>query len=116
MGLRQVRLADEVRDLIGKCFYGGQLSDPGLEGVCITHVKLSGDLQLATVYYRIIDANRKDLVEKGLKRCRGLLRSRLAGHLRSRHVPELRFFYDESVEYGSRIENLLADWRRESSV
>ncbi len=109
MGLRQERLADEIRDLIAVCFMGGQMSDPRLDNVNITAVKLTGDLQLASVYYRVIgdDVAVKE-AQKGLHSASGFLRHRLAEALEIRRIPSLRFFHDESVERGSRIEGLLA--------
>lgn len=104
---RKDRLADEIRDVIGSCFLGGRVADPRLQGVTITHVRLSGDLQQATVYFRFYGETKVEDVEKGLRSCKGFLRNALATNLRVRRVPELHFFYDKSVEYGSNIEDLL---------
>lgn len=112
MGLRQDRLADEIRDLIAGCFLGGQMSDPRLESVTITAVKLSPDLQLATVYFRIYGETDKAVISrtiKGLESAAGYFRKKLADALDVRRVPSLRFFYDESIERGARIEKLLED-------
>ena len=86
---------------------GNQMRDPRLEGVAITHVKVSADLQLATVYFRLYNQEHKDQAKTGLERSKSFLRKHLAQNLKLRRVPELRFFYDESVEHGSRIEALL---------
>jgi ribosome-binding factor A len=107
MKLRQQRLADEIRDIIGSCFLGGQMSDPRLTQVTITAVKLSGDLQLASVYFRVYDQAVKDQAKIALQRAAGLLRKRLAEVLDVRRVPNLRFFYDESLERAAKIETLL---------
>jgi ribosome-binding factor A len=107
MSARKDRLGDEIRDLLANCFAGDRLNDPRIQGVTVTHVKLTGDLQLASVYFRVYESERKDEVLKGLESCKGFLRKHLASGLDIRRVPELRFFYDESVEYGSRIEFLI---------
>jgi ribosome-binding factor A len=112
MGLRQERLADEIRDLIAGCFLGGQMGDPRLESVTITAVKLSPDLQLATVYFRIygeVDDGMIQRATRGLESAGGFFRKRLADALDIRRIPSLRFFYDESIERGARIEKLLGD-------
>lgn len=109
MGLRQEKLADEIRDILAVSFQGGLLSDPRLEGVTITAVKLSPDLQLASVYYRLYNDSEKDAAKAGLESAAGLLRNKLAKVLDVRRVPVLRFFYDESVERASKIEKLLHD-------
>lgn len=108
MGLRQYRLAEEIRDLLAGCFLAGQMSDPRLDGVTITFVKLSADLQLASVYFRVYNDESIPDTKDGLKHCKGFLRRHLATHLSLRRVPELRFFYDESIEKGARIEELLS--------
>ncbi len=110
MGIRQIRLGDEIRDVLARCFMGHQLEDPRLGGVVITHVKLTGDLQLATVYFRIIDeeATTQEQVLKGLDSCKGFLKKILASEIKLRRVPELRFLFDTSIEYGSLIEGLIS--------
>lgn len=110
MGLRKERLADEIRDTIAVCFTAGNMRDPRLENITITAVKLTADLQLASVYYRVMGADRPGPnVEMGLASAVGFLRRRVAEALDVRRVPNLRFFYDESVEYGSKIEGLLSN-------
>ena len=119
MKLRQARLADEIRDIVASYFYGGRLNDPRLQAVTITHVRLTADLQIATVFYRVSDGSSADLTDQesrsatevGLERCSGLLRKTLAHSLRVRRVPELRFRFDESVDTGARIEQLLMQIR-----
>ena len=37
----------------------------------------------------------------------GFIRTELADKLEIRHIPELNFVYDESIEYGNRIENII---------
>ena len=115
MGLRQDRLADEIRDVVARCFMGGTLSDPRLHNVTVTAVKLSGDLQLASIYFRIMgDEKPPKEVFSGLESATGFLRKQLANALDVRRVPNLRFFYDESVEKGSHIEGLIAKLNSES--
>ncbi len=110
MGLRQEKLADEIRDIVARCFMGGQISDPRLEYVSVTAVKLTGDLQLASVYFRLMSESiPKDEVKAGLASAAGYLRRRVADGVEMRRVPNLRFFFDESVERGSNIERLLAN-------
>jgi ribosome-binding factor A len=109
MGVRQVRLADEIRDIVSRCFMASHLEDPRLKYVVITHVKLSADLQLASVYYRIIEVgsvDEKDVI-KGLDSCKGYLKRMISSKIKLRRVPDLRFFFDESIEYGSHIEGIL---------
>lgn len=107
MSLRKDRLADQIRDILAECFQGGILNDPRLEPVTITGCRLTPDLQLASIYYRVyVGANPED-AKKGLEKASGFLRRKLGQELDIRRVPDLRFFYDESIERGARIEKLL---------
>jgi ribosome-binding factor A len=107
VSLRVNRLTDEIRDILASCFQGGLINDPRLTEVTITSVKLSPDLQIAKVYYRVYnDANIKSAL-KGLEHATGFLKKALSGKLDLKRIPELKFFYDESIEEGSRIESLL---------
>ena len=111
MGLRQERLADEIRDVLAMCFQAGRMEDPRLAGVTITAVKLTGDLQLASVYFRVYGDDAA-AAEKGLISASSFLRRHLAESVEMRRVPGLRFFFDEAIERGSRIEELLSKLNR----
>lgn len=104
---RQSRLADEIRDLLALFLTSGKLHDPLLANVTITAVKLSPDLQLASVYYRVFEDKDVKQAGRSLTKAAGLLRHELSQNLDVRRVPQLRFFYDESIERASRIESLL---------
>jgi ribosome-binding factor A len=107
MSHRQNRIADEIRDLVANCFSGDRMNDPRLSGLTVTFVKVSPDLQIAKVYYRVFDQQKLREVKKGLEHCKGYLRKQLAVALRVRRVPELIFYYDESVETGEKVEKIL---------
>lgn len=113
MGLRKERMGDEIRDIIASCLTGGKLNDPRLQFVTITGVKLSPDLQLASVHFRVIDESSKDDTRKALDRAAGVFRSKLAKELDIRRVPELRFFFDSSVERGASVDAMLDLIRKE---
>ena len=106
MGLRRERLADEVRDIIASCFQAGILGDPRLSSVTITGVKLSGDCQLANIYFTSHDPD-VDKAKRGLMSASSFLRKKLADNLDIRRVPDLRFYHDESIERGAYMESLL---------
>ena len=108
MNLRQERMADEIRDYLAGLFQGGRLNDPRLSAVTISAVKLTADLQLASVYFRLYPGANQHDAQKGLQAAAGVLRGVLAKNLKVRRVPVLRFFYDESIEYGSRVEQLIS--------
>ncbi len=112
MGIRSERVADEVRDVVAKAFTGDEMRDPRVQAVAVTAVKISSDLQVASVYFRLLNEETPlEDVMVGLERASGFLRSKLAKQIELRRVPTLRFFFDESIERGSRIEELLAGIR-----
>jgi len=108
MGLRKDRLADEIRDILALNLAAGQMSDPRLQSVAVTAVKLSGDLQVASVYFRDFKTEDWQASLAGLKSASGYLRKKLADALTVRRVPELRFYFDESIERAERVEKILA--------
>ena len=107
MGLRQERMADEIRDLLASNFQGGKLNDPRLDFVTITAVKLSADLQQATVYFRTFTDDAIESAQKGLNSASGYFRRQLGAALDIRRVPDLKFQYDTSLENAAKIESLL---------
>jgi len=87
---------------------------PGL--VTFTHVKLSDDLRNARVYYSYLgDPEDRARVDKYLTSERRRIRSQVGQNLHVRHVPEINFKFDPSVEEGMRIEQLLDEIKREQS-
>ena len=100
MSLRQDRVADQIRDTLALLFSGEEISDPRLSGITITAVKVTPDLQLASVYFRVLDDNEENRknADRGFGSCTGFLRKKLAGVLDLRRVPMLRFFFDESID------------------
>lgn len=104
---RSEKVAEAIHEEISSLLIKG-VKDPRVGFVTITGVKVTDDLHLATVYFSVIgnEADRKG-AESGLNSARGFLRREIGKVLRMRYVPDLLFRFDESVEYGSRIENIL---------
>lgn len=76
--------------------------------VTFTHVKLSSDLRYATVFYSVLgDAEARRRVEELLQRENRRIRHMVGTNLHIKHIPEFRFKFDDSIEHGIRIEQLL---------
>ncbi|CAH1850273.1 MULTISPECIES: 30S ribosome-binding factor RbfA [Convivina] len=105
---RAGRLAQEIQrdvsDLLLK-----RINDPRLQDVTITSVDVSGDLQIATIYYSILSdaTSEQEKVAQGLQAASGLIRKELGSRLTVYKIPELRFELDSSVQYGDHIESLI---------
>ncbi|HEX8961307.1 MAG TPA: ribosome-binding factor A [Geobacteraceae bacterium] len=106
---RSEKVAEAIHEMVSELLIKG-LKDPRIGFVTITGVKVTDDLHLATIYFTVIgsDAEKKG-TEEGLNSARGYIRKELGKNLRMRYVPDIVFRYDESVEYGSRIESLLKE-------
>lgn len=91
--------------------------DPRVEGITITDVDLTGDLQQATIFYSTLetDDQTKRETQAGLDKATGLIRKELGSRLTTYHTPELGFKRDESVEYGNRIDQLLNELKNEDN-
>lgn len=94
----------EVNDILMK-----RVRDPRVEGVTITGVEVTGDLQNATIYYSTLSnlASDAEKTQKGLDKATGLIRRELGQRLSIYVTHELKFVRDESVRYGDHIDELL---------
>ncbi len=91
------------------------LQDPRVGFVTVTGVKTSSDLRHARVYVSVLgDEDTRDASLEGLRSAHGLLQGLLASELKLKHTPTLTFCYDESVDRGMRITQLLAQNDAES--
>ena len=83
-------------------------SDPRLASATVTGVKMSPDLKNAKIYYTCQGEEKiKEAVAAGFGSAKGFLKRTLAKKLGLRSMPELKFFYDESFDYGERIDKVL---------
>ena len=83
--------------------------NPLLKFVSITKVALTNDLSIATIWYTVIGKETEiEATSKALEESRGFLRTELAKRIQVRKTPDLKFKYDESLEYGKHIEELLS--------
>jgi len=104
---RPERVAQMVQELLGELFARG-MRDPRIGLVTITGVKMSPDLREARVFWTVHgDAEQRKLTGRGLDKARRFLRHEIGVQLKLRVTPELRFTYDEAIDRGERIEQLI---------
>lgn len=113
-GSRKDRLGNQVREVVAQCLLF-EAKDPRLHQVSITDVELSGDLRHAKVYFYVHqgDEKQKHELKKALDRASGFLRMRLGQEIRARNTPELVFYYDQSIERGAEMDEILKRVRQE---
>lgn len=84
------------------------ISDPRLESVSITGIKMSPDLKLAKIYFVISDhISTKEEAFTGFKKAKGFIKYTLAQKLKLRYMPDLQFYYDDSIDYGFHMNSVL---------
>jgi ribosome-binding factor A len=103
------RVNEAVREVIS-AYISGALKDPRIGFVTVTGVETSRDLRNARVYVSVLgqEAERDDALA-GLRSAAGFLQAQVGRELRMKRTPTLEFVYDESVDTGMRISELLAD-------
>ena len=102
-------LRREIADVIEH-----KLRDPRLGLVTVTSVKVSADLSSARVYITVVgDAESVNTTVGTLQRASSYVRNEVAGRIRIRQMPMLKFFIDDSRESGTRVDELLQEWRDE---
>lgn len=85
-----------------------EIKDPRLSAVTITGVRMSRDLRIAKIYFTAPnDEKTRTEALAGFERARGFVKRELAQRLGLRYMPDLKFFYDASIDYGEHIEKLL---------
>lgn len=97
------QMKKELSDIIGR-----KLKDPRIGFVTVTDVQVTGDLQQAKVFISVLgDDEQKENTLKGLAKAKGFIRTEIGHRIRLRKTPEIIFEFDESIDYGNRIETLL---------
>jgi len=107
---RSDRIADllqkEIADLLLR-----RVKDPRVQGITITGVKVTADLQHARVYYCVMGgaAHGEKDAEAGLNNAKGFIRQEMGKRLHIRYLPQFAFEYDTSFEYGDKMERLFKE-------
>lgn len=113
MSMRANRVAEQMKkelsDIISR-----RLKDPRVGFVTVTDVEVTGDLQQAKVYITVLgDEDTKAATLEALEKATGFIRSEIGSRIRLRKTPELFFEFDQSIEYGNRIEKLISELKKE---
>jgi ribosome-binding factor A len=88
-----------------------EVNDPRLSKfISVTEVTLSPDLKHAKIFVSTLgtEINKEDLLA-GFNNASGFLRKELAAHLRLKQIPQLSFYYDDSIERGARLLKLMGE-------
>ena len=100
----------KVADLIQRELSGllrRELRDPRVGMVTLTAVDVSPDLSHAKIFFTILEKEKQNETTNALQRAAGFLRSQLAHRIKLYATPELRFVYDQSIERGAQLAQLI---------
>jgi len=110
--------ADRVGGLIQKVLSDllkKGVKDPRLKMATITGVKVSRDLKQARIYFTTSgDSQKIGAAVKGFSSAHGFIKRALAHELDLKYMPDIKFFYDESLEYGTHIDELIESIKSEN--
>jgi ribosome-binding factor A len=85
-----------------------EIRDPRLKMTTITGVKVTRDLKLARIYFTTPNSKqKKEAAIIGFKSARGYIKRTLAHALDLKYMPDIEFTYDESLDYGAHIDELI---------
>ncbi len=110
------RVSDLIFQVISEVCYQ-QIEDPRIKGIQITGVKVTRDLQIAKVYYfHSGNADARKHCLAGLHDAMGALRYALSQTMTTKFLPNIHFYFDESVERGERVDALLNSLHQPSTT
>ncbi|WP_163101546.1 30S ribosome-binding factor RbfA [Peribacillus alkalitolerans] len=115
MSLRANRVGEQMKKELTEII-GRKIKDPRIGFVTVTDVRVTGDLQQATVYISVLgNETQKQNSLIGLSKAKGFIRSEIGQRIRLRKTPEITFEFDESISYGNRINTIIHQLNAEKS-
>ena len=112
---RSDRVADQLKREIADLLFR-RVKDPRVTGVTISGVDVTADLRLAKIFYCVMGSpsdEEKQKVAEGLNKARGFIRQQLGKRLRMRYTPQIEFHYDNSFDYGDKMDRLLKELKQD---
>ncbi|MCQ2561175.1 MAG: 30S ribosome-binding factor RbfA [Clostridia bacterium] len=111
------RMGEEIRKGISDMLIRGDLKDPGFKSsmISVNAADVTNDGSYATVYITSLEygnasgstPERKKEILKAFEKSKGHIRTALGKKIKARHIPELIFKFDESFEYGAKMDALI---------
>jgi len=109
---RALKVADRIKEVIAQLLET-RVKDPRLGFITITDVRVTGDLQQASIFYTVLgDDEARSATSAALSSAKGMLRAEVGQALNLRIVPTLEFFADGLQESASAMNELMAEVRR----
>ena len=83
--------------------------DPLMKSITITAADVASDLSIAKIYFTSLEDRSHESLEKEMEEASDFIRKKIADVIRIRTIPKLVFKYDESIEYGNKIEKIIKE-------
>lgn len=109
-------LGEEIKKVVSNLLLHGKLKDPAFSNmISVSGVDMSGDGSYATLYVTALsfdpskgvsDEMKKQIIS-AFEKCKGFIRSEISRNIKLRYAPELIFKFDESFEYGAKMDALI---------
>lgn len=114
--VRVRKLQEYIKQEMSQMLMRG-LKDPRIGFVTVTSVEVTGDLREATIYCSLFGSEEEKTASlRALKHASGHIRSEIGKNLNLRHVPEINFAQDTSLDYSMHIESLLNKIKEEDQA
>ena len=84
-----------------------EVKNPDVKFVTVTGCEISNDLSVAKVYFTVLDEDKKEVIIKALDKSKSFIIGEISKRVEMRHTPEIRFIFDESIEYGKKIDSII---------
>ncbi len=105
MKIKQERLNNLFTEEISKIIQE-ELKDKSIGFTTITASKVTNDLSYAKVYFTTLEEDKKRVADT-LNKASGFIKSCLCERIEIRKMPEIIFVYDESIDYGEKIDKII---------
>lgn len=86
-----------------------EVKDENIKFVSVTGCEITNDLSYAKIFVTVFDKEKKDTTMKALEGAKSFIRGELSKRVEIRHTPELRFVFDDSIEYGEKIDRIIEE-------
>lgn len=103
---RDKKVAEEIRREVSQILHF-ELGNPRVQGATVTSVRMTPDLKLARVYFAMPGCEeRSEEAQSSLQKSASYIRKLIADRIVIKYMPKIEFFYDDSLELESKIDEL----------
>ena len=107
MSIKIDRLNNQFQEVISEILQR-EVKNPNLKFVTITGCEITNDLSFCKVYFTVLNKDKNETF-KQLQEAASFIRGEISKRVEIRHTPELKFVFDESIEYGEKIEKIIKE-------